>query len=30
VATIGTVSAETVRWYINTQNERPWWKERAL
>jgi putative transposase len=28
-ATVGTVSAATVRQYIETQNERPWRKERA-
>jgi putative transposase len=27
-ATVGAVSAEAVRWYIGTQNERPWRKER--
>jgi putative transposase len=26
VATVGAVSAETVRRYIDTQNERPWRK----
>lgn len=29
VATVGGVSAETVRGYIDTQYERPWRKERA-
>ena len=28
-ATVGAVSAETVRQYIGTRNERPWRKERA-
>ena len=28
-ATVGAVSAETVRRYTGTQNERPWRKERA-
>ena len=29
VASVGAVSAATVQWYIDTQYERPWRKERA-